>query len=105
MASIGSSILPASALLTSPIVLNFTLALANTEYTITIPINAHHFSIQARGQTTLQIAETVGNSNVTYFTLHPFNSYSVDSLTGSSTINLYVRSSKAAQVLELIYWI
>jgi len=105
MASIGSSILPASALLTSPVVVNFPMPLANTEYTITIPLNAHHFCLQTRGQATLQIAEISGNSNITYFTLHPFNTYNVDSLTGSSTIDLYIRSNKPSQIVEVIYWI
>ena len=105
MAAIGSSILPASSSLTSPVVLNYDLILANNEYQIDIPVGTKHFCLQARGNATLQIAEISGNSNTTYFTLNAFNAYSIDSLTGSSIISLYIRSSKPNQVLEIIYWI
>jgi hypothetical protein len=104
MASISSSLLPASALLTAPVVMNVSVPLANTEYTVTIPADARRFSLQARGQTTLQISDQPGQSNTTYFTLRQFNTYGVDSIKGSSTINLYVQSTKPNQVIEVEYW-
>ena len=105
MASAGSSLLPASALLSSPVVLNYTFALANTEYTVSIPLGAKHFCLQARGATKLQISHISGASNTTYFTLHPYASYNVDSLIGSSIIKLYIISTKPSQVIEVAYWV
>lgn len=105
MASISSSILPASALLSSPVVLNFNLTLADTEYTVAIPQSAKRFRLQARGQTTLKISEVSGQSGTTYFTVRPFCTYGIDSIKASSTINLYVQSTKPGQVLELEYWV
>lgn len=105
MASIGSSVLPASALLTAPLVLNYPIALANTEYTVSIPIGAKHFCLQARAGTTLQISDTVGDSNTNFFTLRPYVPYNVDSLIGGAIINLYIRSSKPSQVIEIVYWV
>jgi len=104
MASISSSLLPASALLTSPVVMNVSVTLANTEYTVTIPASARRFRLQARAQTTLKISDAVGQSGTTYFTLHPYNTYGVDSIKGSSTINLYVQSTRPNQVIEVEYW-
>jgi len=105
MASIGSSVLPASSALSTPGVLNVTILLANTEYTVAIPLGVKHFSLQARGATTLQISEMPGNSNTTYFTLRPYGFYNVDSLIGSSIINLYVQSTKPNQIIEIAYWV
>lgn len=105
MASIGSSVLPASALLSEPLVLNYPMALANTEYTVTIPIGAKHFCLQARGATTLQVSDTSGASGTTYFTLRPYVPYNVDSLKGTGIINLYIQSTKPSQVVEVVYWI
>lgn len=102
MASVGSSLLPASALLTTPFIVNYALTLANTEYTVTLPIGTRQFCMQARGQTTLKIR--VVSASADYYTLLPFNPYSMDSVTGSSTIVLYVESTKANQVLEVAYW-
>lgn len=105
MASIGSSVLPASSAMTSPGVLNVTLLLAATEYTLTIPIGVKHFSLQARGATTLQISEIPGNSGSVFFTVRPYGFYNVDSLTGSGIINLYVQSTKPNQIIEIAYWV
>jgi hypothetical protein len=105
MASISSSLLPASALLSLPVVENISLTLANTEYTVAIPAEAKRFRFQARGQTTLKFSEVSGASGTTYYTVHPFNSYGVDSIKGTGIINLYVQSTKANQVLELEYWV
>ena len=104
MASIGSSVLPASSSLTLPVVLNIPILLANTEYPVVIPAGAKQYTLKARGQTLLKIATSVGLSGTTYFSLPPFTDYSIDNLIGSSTITLYVQSLNPSQVIEIKYW-
>jgi hypothetical protein len=106
MASIGSSVLPASALLSTPKIVNYPLAAAATEYSISVPIGAKKITFHLRGNAILKVAETSGDIAASlYFTIFPGVSYNVDSVTGSATIVLYVESSKPSQVLELWYWI
>lgn len=100
MAAIGSSVLPASSSLSNFSVIEFPLSLANTEYTVTIPA-AKSYCLQARDGTTLKIRKVSGGD---YFTLRQYVPLSVDSLTGSSTIDLIVSSSKPSQVVEVFYW-
>ena len=104
MASISSSILPASALLSQFGIANYTLTLANTEYPIVMPSGAKNFSFQTREGGLIKMASGVGLSNTTYFTLFPGQTYNIESVTGSNTITLYVQSPKPSQTLEVFYW-
>lgn len=105
MAGINSSILPASALLNAAAVANFSLPLAATEYTINVPTGSKQFILQARGQTTLQIATTSGQSGTVYFTVHPYSFYAIDSVVGTIPTVLYVQSTKPSQIVEILYWV
>ena len=104
MASIGSSILPASGLLKAQFVMNFAITLANTEYMLTVPIGTKYFRMQNRGSGYVNIADTVLSSGTTYFRLHQGDSHEVGNIGGSDSIIMYVQSNKPAQTLEIIYW-
>lgn len=103
--AINSSILPASALLTSFKVINFALTLANTEYQVDIPIGAKKYTLKARDGTLLKIADSAGLSGTVYFSLPPYCDYNVDSLIGADILSLFVQSTNPNQVLEIKYWI
>jgi len=106
MASVSSSILPASALLTTPKVVNYSLVAAATEYQIDIPLGAKKFSMQARGDCILKVADSSGDiASDLYFTLFPGATYNADSVKGSTVLTLYVQSSKSLQTLEVFYWV
>jgi hypothetical protein len=85
-------------------VANFPLLLANTEYPISLPAGTKNFCMQTREGTRLQVADTAGLSGTTYFTLFPGVPYSIESVSGSSTIDLYVQSTKPNQIIEILYW-
>jgi hypothetical protein len=105
VASVGSSLLPASALLTTPVIVNQALALADTEYTVTLPIGTRKFSMRLRDAAVMKVATTAGDiAGNTYFTMNLGEPYNADSVTGSSTITLYVSVSKPSQTLEVWYW-
>jgi hypothetical protein len=106
MAAAGSSLLPASALLNTPKVVNFSLPLANTEYQVTLPIGAKKISLQLRGSASLKISEISGNiASDLYFTLFPGNTHTTSGIIGNSAIILYVQTSLPTQILEVLYWL
>jgi hypothetical protein len=105
MAAAGSSLLPASALLNTPKVVNYSLPLANTEYLVSLPIGAKKISVQLRGAALLKIADTSGDiATDLYYTLFPGNCHITSGITGSAAIILYVQASAPAQILEVLYW-
>ncbi len=106
MASIGSSVLPASALLSTPRVINYDLPMANTEYPVTLPIGAKKISMQLRGDSLLKVADTAGDIAADlYFTLFPGNTHATSGINGNTAIILYVQASKPLQTLEVWYWV
>lgn len=105
MAAISSSISPASANAPSTVkVLNVTALLANTEYLVSLPAGTKNFCMQTREGGQLKLADTAGLSGTTYFTLYPGVPYSIESVSGNSTIDLYVQSTKPNQIIEILYW-
>ena len=104
MGSIGTFGLPASALLDNFSIANYSIPLANTEYTIVFPAGAKNFTFQSREGALIQVGKTPGSSGTLYFTIFPQNSYDITSITGSATITWYVQSPKPLQTLEVLYW-
>lgn len=106
MAAAGSSVLPASALLTALKIITYDLPDANTEYEITLPTNAKKITAQLREGVLLKLADTSGDiASGLYFSLFPGNAYNADSIKGNGAIILYVQASKASQILEVLYWV
>ena len=90
---------------TAPNISNTPLAVAGTEYTISLPTGTKKFQIQLRGVATLQLALTAGASGTTFWTLHAGAAWTEDGLTVQSPIDLYVQATQNTQVLELLYWL
>lgn len=104
MASIGSSILPASGLLRAQFVMNMAITAANTEYTLTLPVGTKYFRMQNRDQGYVNIADTPGLSGSLYFQLHQGDAHEVSNISGIDSIVMYLQSNKPLQTLEIIYW-
>ena len=106
MASIGSSVLPVVASqLATPSILNYPLALANTEYAVAIPLGAKKFTLQLREACYLKVAGATGDIAADlYFSVFPGGVYNIESASGAAILTLYVQPSKPSQVLELWYW-
>lgn len=104
MGSIGTFGLPATGLLDNFGVANYAMPLANTEYTFSLPSGIKNFSFQTREGGLIKVAKTLGQSGITYFSIYPGVTYNIESVTGNSTITIYVQSPKASQTLEVIYW-
>ncbi len=89
----------------APYVLNIAAPTANTEVTVTIPANAKKYILKPRYTARLQVAYVSGESGTNFFTVDPHCFYSESTLTVPPTgLDLYIQSSVASQVLELIYW-
>lgn len=105
MPSIGSSILPASALLTDPKIANYDMPDADTVYEIELPLGTRQFSLKPRSIATLKIRDAM--AGVPYYTLSKGEGYEVSGIKGHSdeTTKLYIESSSPSQVLEVFYWL
>lgn len=87
---------------TTPGIINQTLALANTEYAIAIPLNTEQFTIRLReDNASFRIYTSSGSS--TYFTVRRCCNYTVKDL-DLATTTIYIQSDKANSTVEMLYW-
>ncbi len=86
-----------------PIVQNFVLTEADTEYAIDLGINTKKFCIQSRNGNVLKLSYSVGESGTNYFTI-PANAVYYEDLIGGP-IRIYIQSSIADTIIELITYI
>lgn len=97
---------PRQAFLITPKVINEPLALANTEYLVSLPIGTRKFTMHLRGDAIMKVADTAGDIAASlYFTVFPGMSYNAEKISSSATIDLYVEVSKPSQTLEIWYWL
>ncbi len=89
---------------TTPSIQNISLALAATEYTVTLPANTERFRIQVRGTSRLQIAYVSGQSGTNFISLYAGAYYEEAGLDVVS-LNLYVQSSQGGETLEVLSWV
>lgn len=89
---------------TTPAIQNVSLVLANTEYSITIPVNTVEFSIRTRKNSLLKLAYTATESGTKYITIWPGETYTESAITDSASLTLYVQSSKADEIIEVWSW-
>lgn len=83
------------------------MTIANDEYDFTFPTNTKFFVIKLReGSVDLKIGYTAGaTAGTDYFTVPRGNFHSIDGLTLTSSLTIYVSTTVAAQILEIEYWI
>ena len=87
----------------NPIISNQILGAANTEATVTLPANTKKFQIKARGNSRLQFSYVSGQTGTTYWTEFPGFTLEENNVDRAST-TIYVRASKANEVLEIKSW-
>lgn len=90
----------------NPTITNVALASASTEVAIALPSNCKKFVLKLRETLPigyLQVSLVENESNVTYVTLPHGSVYSDDNLDATG-ITLYVQSTVAGQVAELLTW-
>lgn len=90
----------------NPTVANVSIPLANTEVSYILPVNTKKFHISLRsGMATLKLAYVLGDSGITYTTVHRGNWYSESDIYLASAITLYFQADVAIQTAEIVYWI
>lgn len=90
---------------TNPTIVNVPLALANTEYSYTLPISSKRFLIRLREIGTLKLAYAVGTSGTTFLTIPGGVAYSEDAIADSANVTLYFQSSIAGSTAEIVSWL
>lgn len=99
----GGNITISNLRVTTPAVSNTTIISANTEQGIALPANTVKFKLKARGTARLQIAYTATESGTNYMTIYPGQCYEEDAINRVST-TIYIQSSKAGEVVEIVSW-
>jgi len=90
---------------TTPFVQNFNVILANTEYSVTLPANTKRFIIKSRsGNPKIQLSYLPGTTSTAYITIRPGVVYAESSVLLTVPTNLYFRSSKPSEVIEVVSW-
>lgn len=89
----------------NPSVQNVSMALAGTEYTVTIPISTKQFELRSRLSGTLQIAYVSGQSGITFRTVPPGCAYIESGLLLNSNLVIYIQSTKPNDTLEAVSWV
>lgn len=84
-------------------------AAVGTETSIVIPSGTKAFSLRVRSDSgiaaKLKIATTSGNTLTDdYFSLMPGTTWQEDFTTGNSALTLYIASSKASSVVQIMLW-
>jgi len=98
--SIGS--LPIT--VTTPTLQNVPAALANTEYSITIPAGTKRFELRSRFYGNLKIAYVATQTSTNYWTLEYSNVYSEGDLSLGSPLIIYFQTSRSNDVIEVKTW-
>jgi len=91
-----------------PIVYNITCVVANTSYLLNLPTNCRGFEFQARTETEVRYAFMAGHvagSVPPYFTLKAGDYYYSGPINqGTIPSTLYLASSTAGTIVEIIVW-
>lgn len=88
----------------TPTIVNQTITLANTEYSIVIPSTAKSFLVRTRNGSQLLLAWVSGETVTNYLTVNRHVCYNECDLSLTSSLTLYFQGASAGDVLELLYW-
>lgn len=86
---------------TSPVITNIN-TLANTEVTINLPSNTKMYILKARGNSKIQLAYTVGESNTNFITIWPGAEWKDINLYQSQSI--YIQTTKS-DIIEIVTYV
>lgn len=91
----------------APTLLNQTCTLADTEYSISIPGGCKHFSLQCRTAFAIRFAFVTGKvatSVAPFATIKSGGAYTSPEKLSIPATTLYVASSEAGVIVELVVW-
>lgn len=90
---------------TTPTIANVGIPLANTEVSYLLPAGTRSFYISLRDSSAnLKLAYILGDSGITYITIHRGNWYSEEDLSLVAPTTLYFQADTAAQTAEIVHW-
>jgi len=88
---------------TTPTIYNVTLTSADTEYKQALPSKTKKFTVQCRTASDVKLAFTEGESGTNYVTIKANTNYYEDNVLAES-LTLYMQSTQAGVVVEIIAW-
>ena len=88
---------------TNPIVYNKTLTLADTEYSQALPAGCKKIMVQCRTAYDVKMTYTSGGSGTTYYTLKA-NTWYWDDFIDGTVKTIYMQSTQAGVVVEILCW-
>jgi hypothetical protein len=88
---------------TTPLIINLSVPLADTEVSQAIADGTKRISIKARGNGKLRLAYVSGETTTNYLTIWPGNEEVLDIIT-TNGLTLYFQSSKASETIEIHTW-
>ena len=88
---------------TTPSIYNVAAATAGTEYSQALSASTKAFTIQARGNSRIQIAFITGQTNTNFMTIAPGDSREFEGLLLSSS-TIYFECSKSSETVEILEW-
>jgi hypothetical protein len=89
--------------ITTPVITNLSVPTANTEVSHVLQTNLKRIIVKCRGLGKIQLAFTATESSTKYITIHPGATYSEEGLNLSGQ-TLYLQTSLASQVVEILEW-
>lgn len=89
---------------TTPQIYNLSMPLANTEYQQAITNGAVKITLRTRLGAALKISFTATESGVKYITVPPGATYEINTIR-TNNLTLYVQSTVANNVLEIVEWV
>lgn len=89
----------------TPVIVNLVSpATSNTEFSHTLSVNTKRFQIKSRDKATIKFSFSIGGTTTNYWKIKPGFIYSVDSLTLSAGLVLYMSVNKISDTIEIFSW-
>lgn len=88
----------------APVIANITVADKDTETNFTFPANVIAYEIKLRGLGFMRLAFIETEAGTNYITIKQGNSYCEEGLKRTSSLTIYLETSKDNSVVEIKYW-
>lgn len=88
----------------TPVIYNFEISAANTEYSYSLPNGTMRFEFRSRDGKKIKIAYNNGESDTSYRTIHPGETYREEGIDSSASLTLYFQSTSANVNVEIVSW-
>jgi hypothetical protein len=87
----------------TPTITNFSMPLANTEYSHTLPAGTRRFTLKNRTSGLIKLSYSMGQSGVEWYSIEPGTTYGEEDLR-LGTLSFYFQSPTASQIVEILSW-